>query len=82
MVSGSRAAYGHSVDVELESGDSPVPRNLYHGTAPENVTDILPRTAYGRCHGSTSTLTDSVDEARNVGERHAVDAVVLRIDAA
>jgi len=27
-------------------------------------------------------LTDSVDEARNVGERHAVDAVVLRIDAA
>jgi putative RNA 2'-phosphotransferase len=76
-----RAAYGHSVDVELESGDSPVPRNLYHGTAPENVTDILSDglRPMSRQHVH---LTDSVDEARNVGERHAVDAVVLRIDAA
>ena len=35
-----RAAYGHSVAVDLADTDDPVPGTLYHGTAPRNVDSI------------------------------------------
>lgn len=76
-----RAAYGHSVDVDLESGDGPVPDALYHGTAPRNRDAIL---AEGLKPMSRQLvhLSGSVDEARRVGARHADDPIVLTIDAA
>ncbi|NHN47275.1 RNA 2'-phosphotransferase [Halostella sp. JP-L12] len=76
-----RAAYGHSVDVSLEPTDAPVPDELYHGTAPENVESILAEglkpMRWQKVHLSASTAG-----ARSVGERHAPDPVVLRVDAA
>lgn len=75
-----RAVYGHSIDVTLDSSEDPVPDTLYHGTAPENVERIL---ADGlrpmdrqRVH-----LTDTVEEARAVGRRHADDPAILCIAA-
>ncbi|WP_415378828.1 RNA 2'-phosphotransferase [Halosimplex sp. TS25] len=75
-----RAAYGHSVDVDLASGDGPVPDTLYHGTAPRNRDAIL---AEGLRPMSRQLvhLSGSVDEARRVGERHADDPIVLTVDA-
>jgi RNA:NAD 2''-phosphotransferase len=76
-----RAAYGHSVPVDLESGDRPVPAILYHGTAPDNVPSILDGglRPMSRQHVH---LSGSVKAAREVGSRHAADPVVLRVDAA
>jgi len=36
-----RAAYGHSVDVDMDATDGAVPDTLYHGTAPRNLDAIL-----------------------------------------
>jgi len=76
-----RAAYGHSVPVDLESGDRPVPAILYHGTAPDNVPSIMDGglRPMSRQHVH---LSGSVKAAREVGSRHAADPVVLRVDAA
>ncbi len=75
-----RAAYGHSVDVELESGDDPVPATLYHGTAPRNLDSIL---AEGlRPMGRQQVhLSAAVADAIEVGKRHADEPVVLAVDA-
>ncbi|AXG07341.1 RNA 2'-phosphotransferase [Haloplanus rubicundus] len=76
-----RAAYGHSVAVDIEPTDAPVPDRLYHGTAPGNVAAIehegLRPMGRQQVH-----LSASVDEARAVGRRHAADPVVFLIDAA
>lgn len=76
-----RAAYGHSVPVDLESGDTPIPAVLYHGTAPAAVPSILDEglRPMSRQHVH---LSGSVETARDVGSRHAADPVVLRVDAA
>jgi putative RNA 2'-phosphotransferase len=75
-----RAAYGHSVDVDLESGDDPVPATLYHGTAPRNLDSIL---AEGlRPMGRQQVhLSAAVADAIEVGKRHADEPVVLAVDA-
>lgn len=76
-----RAAYGHSVEVDLESTDDPVPDRLYHGTAPANLESI--RRAGLRPIGRQEVhLSASVDRAREVGRRHADEPAVLVIDAA
>ena len=76
-----RAAYGHSVDVDLDATDGPVPDTLYHGTAPRNLDAILSEGL--RPMGRQQVhLSGSVDDAREVGARHAADPVVLEIDAA
>ncbi|MFC7141593.1 RNA 2'-phosphotransferase [Halosimplex aquaticum] len=76
-----RAAYGHSVAVDLQSGDGPVPDTLYHGTAPRTRDAIL---AEGLKPMSRQLvhLSGGVDEARRVGERHADEPVVFAVDAA
>lgn len=76
-----RATYGHSVDVSLDATDSPVPDVLFHGTAPENVEAILEEglRPMGR---QLVHLSDSVAEARSVGERHAREPEILRVEAA
>jgi len=76
-----RAAYGHSVDVDLDARQTPVPDTLYHGTAPENRESIrdagLRPMARQQVH-----LSGSVERAREVGRRHAADPVVFAVDAA
>lgn len=76
-----RAAYGHSVPVTLEAGDTPVPETLYHGTAPRNRESIL---ADGLVPMSRQLvhLSDTVDAATRVGERHAENPLVFEVDAA
>lgn len=76
-----RATYGHSVDVSLDATDGPVPDTLFHGTAPENVAAIQDE-GLRPMNRQLVHLSDTVEEARAVGERHAADPVVLRIDAA
>ena len=82
-----RAAYGHSVAVDLaaaetpDATETPVPDVLYHGTDPENLAAIEREglRPMGRQHVH---LSGSVDAARTVGRRHAADPVVLVVDAA
>lgn len=76
-----RAAYGHSVDVDLGVRETPVPDTLYHGTAPTNLDAI--RTEGLRPMGRQQVhLSGTVEAARAVGRRHAADPVVLSVDAA
>jgi len=76
-----RAAYGHSVDVDPDADATPVPSELYHGTAPDNLASIreegLRPMSRQKVH-----LSESTEEAREVGRRHAADPAVLVIDAA
>lgn len=76
-----RAAYGHSVEVELDSDDGPVPETLYHGTAPRNLDSIFDAglKPMNRQHVH---LSETVTAARDVGRRHADTPVVLVVDAA
>ncbi|WP_049920052.1 RNA 2'-phosphotransferase [Halobiforma nitratireducens] len=75
-----RASYGHSVDVDLEPTDAPVPDELYHGTAPETLPSIredgLRPMSRQQVH-----LSGSLEAARRVGQRHTSDPVVLVVDA-
>jgi putative RNA 2'-phosphotransferase len=76
-----RAAYGHSVDVDLESTGGPVPGILYHGTDPRALASIREEglRSMGR---RTVHLSATLAAARSVGARHADDPVVLAVDAA
>ncbi|TQQ81480.1 RNA 2'-phosphotransferase [Halonotius roseus] len=76
-----RAAYGHSVDVDLESGGTPVPDTLYHGTAPDAL-DSIHESGLKPMNRQYVHLSESVDDAKEVGSRHATDPVILRVDAA
>lgn len=76
-----RAAYGHSVDVDLESGDGPVPDTLYHGTAPRN-RDAIRADGLKPMSRQLVHLSGILAEARRVGARHADDPVVFAVDAA
>ena len=83
-----RAAYGHSVDVDLDgdaaTGDADgdeAPDVLYHGTAPANLDAILSEglKPMGR---REVHLSPTVEGALEVGRRHAPDPAVLAVDAA
>lgn len=75
-----RAAYGHSVDVDLEAADTPVPDELYHGTDAGNLEPIREEglRPMGRQHVH---LSGTVEEALEVGRRHGADPTVLVVDA-
>jgi putative RNA 2'-phosphotransferase len=82
-----RAAYGHSVAVDLADGETlestemPVPDVLYHGTSPDALESI--ETEGLRPMGRQYVhLSGSVAAARTVGRRHADEPVVLAVDAA
>lgn len=75
-----RAAYGHSVDVDLESADGPVPDELYHGTTPDAL-EAIEREGIQPMSRQLVHLSGTVDAAQSVGARHADDPLVLRIDA-
>lgn len=85
-----RAAYGHSIDVNLDAGegsaaeersdsDDPIPDVLYHGTAPRNL-DAIREEGLKPMNRREVHLSESVEEARDVGSRHATDPVVLRVN--
>lgn len=76
-----RASYGHSVPVDLEPTAGPVPNVLYHGTAPDSAPSILAEGIRPMARQLVH-LSASVEDAREVGARHASDPVLLRIDAA
>ncbi|RDI72047.1 RNA 2'-phosphotransferase [Halopelagius longus] len=87
-----RAAYGHSIDVDLDAdagddpeadadADDPIPDVLYHGTAPRNL-DAIREEGLKPMNRREVHLSESVEEAREVGSRHAPDPAVLRVDAA
>jgi len=75
-----RAAYGHSVAVDLDAGGTPVPDTLYHGTSPDAL-DSITREGLKPMSRQSVHLSDSVDDAKAVGSRHAADPVILEIDA-
>lgn len=82
-----RAAYGHSVAVDLDAPDAsgtdddPAPDTLYHGTPSRNLASIeeegLRPMSRQQVH-----LSGTVAEARAVGERHGENPVVFAVDAA
>jgi putative RNA 2'-phosphotransferase len=82
-----RAAYGHSVAVDLDhdSGGGgnereDVPGTLYHGTAPRNLGAIL-ETGLKPMDRQQVHLSGDRETAREVGRRHTdVDPVVLAVD--
>ncbi len=76
-----RAAYGHSVDVDLEGTDDPVPDTLYHGTAPRNL-DAIREEGLKPMNREAVHLSKTVKAATEVGARHAAEPVVLNVDAA
>jgi len=76
-----RAAYGHSVAVNLADTDDPVPDTLYHGTAPRNV-DSIRESGLQPMDRQQVHLSGDVETAREVGRRHADDPVVFAVDAA
>jgi putative RNA 2'-phosphotransferase len=76
-----RAAYGHSVDVDLEPTDAPVPDRLYHGTAPDNLAAIE-REGLKSMSRQQVHLSAAIEDARAVGRRHAPDPVVFEVAAA
>lgn len=71
-----RAAYGHSVDVELEGGDDggDVPETLYHGTARRNVDSIREEGVVPKGRQEVY-LSRTVEEALDVGARHGEPVV-------
>jgi putative RNA 2'-phosphotransferase len=75
-----RAAYGHSIDVTLDATDSAVPDQLYHGTDPRVLDRILEEGLRPMSRQSVH-LSETAEEARTVGRRHATTPVVLAIDA-
>ncbi|PSP79397.1 RNA 2'-phosphotransferase [Halobacteriales archaeon QS_1_68_20] len=83
-----RAAYGHSVPVDLDAGDgasdevdSEIPDVLYHGTAPRNL-DAIREEGLVPMERREVHLSGSVDEACEGGRRHADDPAVLEVGAA
>lgn len=76
-----RAAYGHSVAVDLAAGGTPVPETLYHGTSPAAL-DSIRAEGLKPMNRQYVHLSDSVDSAEAVGSRHATDPVILRVNAA
>ncbi|MFC6823912.1 RNA 2'-phosphotransferase [Halopelagius fulvigenes] len=84
-----RAAYGHSIDVDLDADadgnagdeDDPIPDVLYHGTAPRNL-EAIREEGLKPMNRREVHLSESVEEAREVGSRHASDPAVLRVNAA
>ncbi|MFB6152774.1 MAG: RNA 2'-phosphotransferase [Halodesulfurarchaeum sp.] len=77
-----RAAYGHSVDVDLGEGaeGDDIPDTLFHGTAQRHL-DSIEDEGLVPMDRQAVHLSGTVEEARAVGERHAEDPVVLAIDA-
>ncbi len=76
-----RAKYGHSIDIKVDWTESEsIPKVLYHGTHPLNVDSILKKGLIPVKRREVH-LSESVEEAIEVGRRYHSNPVVLVIDA-
>lgn len=73
-----RALYGHSNHVRIHWDVATPPKTLYHGTAKKNL-DIILREGLKSMSRQYVHLSETIEEAINVGKRHG-DPVVLAID--
>jgi putative RNA 2'-phosphotransferase len=71
-----RAVYGHSIDVEIVTTDADVPHTLYHGTPVSNKKSILDSGLKPQSRQKVH-LTESLDEAKSVGNRHTNDGNIM-----
>lgn len=77
-----RAVYGHSIPVTINKSDGEIPDILYHGTPTENVESIMDEGLQPMSREDVH-LTDDLEEAKNIGERHTTgDISILQINAA
>jgi putative RNA 2'-phosphotransferase len=76
-----RARYGHTLPQAIQYEPAQPPKDLFHGTTPENAQTIL---ADGLKPAERQRVHLSVDApaAREVGRRRCPDPVILRIDTA
>lgn len=80
-----RAAYGHSIDVTVESEElegNSLPDQLYHGTA-ERFMDSISKEGLTQQGRNAVHLSSSLEDAFDVGSRHARtedNVVILSID--
>jgi len=76
-----RAKYGHSVRVEVDwSESSEIPPILYHGTHPANVPSIM-KEGLKPMRRREVHLSETLEDAVEVGRRHHPNPAVLAIDA-
>ena len=76
-----RARYGHSIDIDHRWSESEnVPAILYHGTSPKNVESIL-RIGLLPMRRREVHLSESVDDAIEVGKRRSKNPAILIINA-
>jgi putative RNA 2'-phosphotransferase len=76
-----RAAYGHSVDVQIDAAETPVPDTLYHGTPARNVETIR-REGLKPMSRQQVHLSETAETALDVGRRRGDDPALLVVDAA
>lgn len=75
-----RAIYGHSINVEIDKNNTDnIPEKLYHGTPKYNIDSIMKEGLQPQSRQKVH-LTDSINEAKQVGKRHTNDIVLLSID--
>ncbi len=76
-----RAKYGHSINVRVDwSESSEIPPILYHGTDPANVPSILSKGLLPMKRREVH-LSETVEDAIEVGRRHHPNPAVLVVDA-
>jgi len=76
-----RARYGHSIYVDVRwSENGKIPDRLYHATSPENIKSILSMGLIPVKRREVH-MTETADEAIEVGLRHSPTPVLLEIDA-
>jgi len=79
-----RANQGHSIDVDVELKEVVPPEYLYHGTS-SKVIDIIDSDGIKKMSRNHVHLSDNVDLAITVGNRHTksanVETMILKISA-
>ncbi len=78
-----RARYGHTIEVKTDWSEISIleiPPKLYHGTAPENLHSILEKGLLPMKRKEVH-LSESIEEALEVGRRYSRMPKILEIDA-
>lgn len=74
-----RAAYGHSIEVDLKLDPKEPPVTLYHGTSRRHVSSILMKGIHSASRNFVH-LSAKAKDARKVGSRHG-KPVVLQVES-
>ncbi len=77
---GVRAAYGHSIDIDLDLPEDEEADELFRGTTSKVAYKILINGLQCRDRNMVH-LSSTEDQAREIGKRRTEDPTVLRIDA-